>query len=250
MVNGDLREATASLIEAVLDIDCDLPPAIRVESLEGAAKECFQEKYPDIKPRYLLEHEFEARIGSPTETTTRQNIDGYLFRSADNCTIVQVRSRGFSFNRLAPYTTLDDYLPEIERCWKLFVKISTPVQLRVVRLRYINRIQIPLVNGAVRLDEYFEVCPRLPDDQLSFVRFLNQHVAVEVETGNEVTTTLASKEPTDNKLPIVFDITTGNSVQAQPDDWAGIRNRIQSLRSLKNRVFEKTVTQKCRALFP
>ena len=72
--------------------------------------------------------------------SVRRGIQALQFLHADEKQLVQVRAQGFSFNRLAPYTSLDDYLPEIERTWHLFVGLASPVQIRVVQLRYINRI--------------------------------------------------------------------------------------------------------------
>jgi len=110
--------------------------------------------------------------------------------------LTKVRMQGFSFNRLAPYTSLDDYLPEIERTWGLFASIASPVQIRVVRLRYINRILLPLTNGRVELEDYLKVGPRLPDeDRLRFAGFLNQYAAVEIDTGHQVNIVLTSQPP-------------------------------------------------------
>ena len=72
---------------------------------------------------------------------------------------MQVRAQGFSFNRLAPYSGLDDYLPEIERTWSLYVDLASPVQIRAIRLRYINRILLPLAANTVDLDEYLKIGP-------------------------------------------------------------------------------------------
>jgi uncharacterized protein (TIGR04255 family) len=71
----------------------------------------------------------------------------------------------FSFNRLAPYTTLDDYLPEIERAWLLYVDLVSPVQIRVIRLRYINRMLLPMPANQLDLDEFLEIGPRVPDEE-------------------------------------------------------------------------------------
>ena len=118
---------------------------------------------------------------------------------------MQVRAQGYSFNRLAPYTSMDDYLPEIERTWNLFLKLMSPVQLRVVRLRYINRILLPLTNGQVELEQYLKMNLRPADDKLTMTGFLNQYAAVEKETGHEVNVVVTSQPPENDRLPIIFD---------------------------------------------
>lgn len=84
-------------------------------------------------------------------------IQALQFLQDDEKQLVQVRAQGFSFNRLASYTTLDDYLAEIQSVWELFTGLASPVQIRTIRLRYINRILLPLTNGSVELEDYFEI---------------------------------------------------------------------------------------------
>ena len=170
----------------------------------------------------------------------------------DENQIVQVRNKGFSFNRLAPYTSLDDYLVEIKRTWGLFLELVSPVQIRAIRLRYINRLLIPTINGSVNLDDYFVIAPHLPcEDRLSFAGFLNQHTAIEDETGNEVNIVLSFRarpqEP--DTIEVIFDITAAKAEITEPDNWDFILSRIQSLRILKNQVFAGTLTEKCLKLF-
>jgi uncharacterized protein (TIGR04255 family) len=238
------------IVEAVVDIDCDLPPILEIEALEKPARDCFRVEYPDFQTRFMFEHVFEAKGDAPPRTSTRREIGGYLFKHEDGKQLVQVRAQGFSFNRLAPYSTLDDYLPEVERTWKMFVKLAAPVQVRGIRLRYINRLPIPAVEGRVELNDFLKVGPRLSDERsLALVGFLNQNSAVETKTGNEVKTILTLRKPERDIVPIIFDITAGNGESAQPEDWPQILSRLQALRDLKNRVFFDTLTEKCLQLF-
>lgn len=71
------------------------------------------------------------------------------FLKNDEKQLVQIRPQGYSFNRLAPYGGFDEYLPEIERAWRLFVDIVMPLQVKLIRLRYINRFLLPMHGIAV-----------------------------------------------------------------------------------------------------
>jgi uncharacterized protein (TIGR04255 family) len=240
-----LRLKNAPIVEAVLDIDCDMPPGQDVASLETAAREAYQSTYPTFRKIFMREH----RLAVDQPPVTTQIVEALQFFQEDNKQLVQVRSKGFSLNRLAPYSSLDDYISEMERTWNIFVRIASPVQVRSVQLRYINRILLPL-SLEMRLDDYFKVCPRLPDeDALVFVGFLNQHQAVEQATGNQVNIVLASQPPEEAILPIVFDITATSAGVIQPGNWEAILIKIQSLRDLKNKVFRNTLTRKCIDLF-
>ena len=180
----------------------------------------------------------------------RLAVQAFQFLQDDEKQLVQVRAQGFSFNRLAPYRNLDDYLPEIERTWRLYVGLVSPVEVRSIRLRYINRILMPMTTGTVDLDEFLKIGPRLPDeDRLLLSGFLNQQAAIEKDTGHQVNLVLTAQPPESEKLPIIIDITAAGTTTAEPADWANILPLIGSLRSLKNRIFLNILTPKCIELF-
>jgi uncharacterized protein (TIGR04255 family) len=164
--------------------------------------------------------------------------------------LVQVRALGYSFNRLAPYTALDDYLEEIERTWRIYVALAKPTQVRSIRLRYINRILLPIEPAPLEIDDYLRLGPRLPDEKsLALVSFFNQYAAVEVATRLQVNVTLTVQPKEGGYLPVIFDNTAFSDEQAAPENWPLLSERIASLRALKNRVFKNTLTDRCLQLF-
>lgn len=237
-------------MEAVVDIDCDMPPTMDLAALKNQGRDLFRDRYPKFRTQLIQEHQFKQQVGAAPEMSDRQSVQALQFLQDDEKQLVQVRALGFSFNRLAPYSSLDDYLPEIERAWRLFVGLASPVQIRAIRLRYINRILLPLTNGRVDLEEYLKRSPRLPDEErLTFAGFLDQHAVVEANTGNQAIIILTTQPPAGDQLPLIFDIEAASAGNAEPEDWSWIRARIQSLRSLKNHIFVNTLTDKCLKLF-
>jgi uncharacterized protein (TIGR04255 family) len=233
------------IVEAVVDIDCDLPPRFNLAALEAASREALQNQYPKFRTQVMQEHRVEMNANA-LNTSTRQAVQALQFLHEDERQLVQVRANGFSFNRLALYTTLDDYLPEIERTWRLYADLVSPVQIRVVRLRYINRIMVPMTVPSIDLDEYLKLGPRLPDEEnLMLSAFLIQQAAVEKDTGHQVNLVLTAQAPVAEKLPIILDITVISKVNAEPGDWPTVAAAIASLRILKNRVFLNILSDKC-----
>jgi uncharacterized protein (TIGR04255 family) len=250
MSDAEFKLPNPPIVEAVLDIECDLPPGQQIAELEESARKVFGDRYPKFRTQLLQEHQIEMKSGEPPAISVKHGVQALQFLQEDEKQLVQVRIQGFSFNRLAPYTSLDDYLPEIERTWSLYVDLVKPVQVRQLRVRYINRILLPMTEGGVDLDQYFTVAPHLPDEKrLELVGFLNQHTAVEIETGNQVNMVLTAQPPEDNKLPIIFDNSVVNSDPCEPDHWPGILDKIRVLRGLKNHIFRKTLTEPCLDLF-
>ncbi|CAN5806802.1 hypothetical protein BH11VER1_BH11VER1_03280 [soil metagenome] len=250
MNENSLKLTAAPIVEAVVDIECDMPPKFDLVALEDAAREAYQDKYPLFHMQYLEQHQIEQRPDEPTKHTTKRGIQALQFHQTDKKQLIQVRSHGYSFNRLAPYSTLDHYLNEIERTWRLFVGFAAPVQIRAVRLRYINRILLPMDGGNLKLTDYLRVSPQLPDESnLTFVGFLNQHTAVETGTGNQANIVLTTQLPEEDELPIIFDIGVNHMKICEVENWPCILEAILSLRSLKNRIFENTLTKPCLNLF-
>ena len=246
----ELRLANAPIIEAVLDIDCEPPPGQELAALEGAARDGFRHEYPKFKPRYFQEHQIRAQAEGPPDIAVDRGVEAFLFLHDDEKQLVQVRRQGFSFNRLAPYTSLDEYLPEIKRAWQAYVSLATPVQARLIRLRYINRFELPASDRHVTLADFLKLGPRPPKDMgLDFHAFLEQQRAVEPGTSNEVSIVVASQPHDGDVFPVILDITAFRGINAEPEDWPAILSVIESLRELKNRVFRYSLTERCLHLF-
>lgn len=250
MSESEFKLPNPPIVEAVIDIECDLPPGQLIADLEERALGVFRDSYPKFRTQAFQEHLIDVKPGEAPVLSVKHGVQALQFLQDDEKQLVQVRVQGFSFNRLAPYTSLDDYLPEIERTWRLYVDLAKPIQVRQVRVRYINRILLPLAEKGVDLDHYFTVAPHLPDeDNLVFMGFLNQHAAIEVGTGNQVNIVLTAQSPEGDWLPVIFDNSVVDSSPCDAENWPRILAKIQMLRDLKNRVFRRTLTKACLGLF-
>ena len=241
----------APIIEAVLDIDCDLPPALDWSQLEASAREAFRDRYPKVRRQFVQNHILTAGEDAAPMLQFNKGLGALQYLTEDEKQLVQFRANGFSFNRLSPYTTLDDYLPEIESAWLKFRELAGPVIVRKIGLRMINRILLPMQEGRLNFGHYLETAPRLPVTglKLGIVGFLDQQVAADEETGNQVNIVKTSQLPEGDKLPLILDIDAYHHCQTPPPEWSELLPRIKSLRDLKNRVFQHTLTPQCLNLF-
>jgi uncharacterized protein (TIGR04255 family) len=245
-----LKLRNPPIIEAVLDIDCDLPPTMNLAALEPDARKIFVDQYPKYRQQFIQQAHIEHRPNEPPKTSMRQALQALQFFKDDSLQLVQVRANGFSFNRLAPYGSLDDYMLEIRRTWELFLGLAKPLQARKIDLRYINRMLLPLAAGRLELDDFLKFGPHLPDEEgMTFAGFLHQHSAIEIATGNLVNTVLTSQPVENNRVPLIFDIEALRNVNIEPSNWNEIAVVIASLRTLKNRVFADTLSERCLNLF-
>jgi uncharacterized protein (TIGR04255 family) len=213
----------AAIVERIVDIHYDLPPAADILDLEDRAKAAFHD-YPEARRRI-------AGGGAALH-----------FVAADEKQIVQFRTDGYTFNHLEPYTSLDDDLPQIESTWQRFREIARPVQIRAVGLRFIHRISSPVSDG---VPDYFDFRSGAPvfDETLELSGLMNQYTVVEATTGNRVTVTLFTQPVRDNERLILADIESSDSRTRAPEDWPGVREAIISLNRLTDQVLEATLAK-------
>jgi len=246
----EFQLAHAPIVEAVLDIDCDMPTDFDLAGLETTAQDKFHAQYPKSRRQYRQHHQIQRKAEETKVQSTEPALHALRFLQEDEKQLVQIRTQGFSFNRLTPYSSLDDYLPEIRRTWELYIGLVKPIQTRAIRLRYINRILLPSKDSCIEINDYIKIGPRLPDENhLWMGSFVNQYTAIEKETEHEVVIVLSSQPWEDDKFPVIFDNGASGMIVTEPDDWSALLAVIQSLRRLKNRIFQETLTPICLDLF-
>ena len=236
------------IMEAVLEIECDMPQNFDVQSIEVAARTAFSDSYPTLRKQ--MHATFQVSGPEPQASMSR-GLQALQFLQLDEKQLVQVRAEGFAFNRLAPYSSMDDYLGEIRRTFTAFVELASPLQLRRMKLRYINRLPLPAVNGRTEVEGYLNVGKPFPgaDDDLQYASFFNRYQALDPSTGSTVNVIMTNQALIGDRLPVVLDIETQADLAGDPKDWAPVAGRVQDLRSLAKRVFARTITEQCLLLF-
>ena len=238
------------LVEVVCDVDCDLSPNFDLAAKQDKIKGAFAEDYPKVRRQFLREHTFSSKApNQPPEISFNEALQAVQLYSADDRQLVQVRRGGFSFNRLAPYSTFDEYAPVICKAWDAFTDLVKPVQVRRIALRYINRISLPAPQGRVNLGEYLVHPPSLPMVNLEFSGFLHQHSGSDPVTKNRVNIVLTLEAPMPDSFPLLFDIEAFSLCACPPPEWDSLLQKLTELRSLNNAIFLNTLTDQCKALF-
>ncbi|MFV1994680.1 MAG: TIGR04255 family protein [Verrucomicrobiales bacterium] len=240
--------AESPIIEAVFDFKVELPPDLDFSDILENAIGRFGEHYPTrIKImrhtlRMSLEEDDHPSLDEADSTT------GLRFDNPEGNQLIQVRQDGFSFNRLAPYVSFDDYLPEVRRCWELYREVFQPVMVRRISLRYINRILIPISgDGTAPLGEFVTVAPRLPEiEGVSMAGFMSQVQLRETDHELIANMTLTGQPIADGNTdaPMILDIDTFQNGSFDPDSQE-IWDSFDLLRRLKNRIFRGSLSPQC-----
>jgi uncharacterized protein (TIGR04255 family) len=170
-----------------------------------------------------------------------------MYASPDGKDIVQARLDGFTANRVQPYKDWETFRNIGKKLWKHYVSIAAPTAVTRIALRYINRLELPMPFKDFK--EYIlttpEIAPSLPQGlQNFFMRLEIPHE--EYQAVAAVTETMEA--PTDEVLPLTFDIDVSREARFNPDSEE-IWQAFELLRNFKNEIFFNSLTDKAKELF-
>ena len=224
----DIRVSVAKQFDATIFLDL---------------KESLRDRYPNVEERRGAEAAIEFGPGKPLAARTRDlGLQGFFFKSGDGLNITQFRVDGFTFNRLRPYTSWEQIIPEALSLWKLYAEKVSPEYVSRLILRYINHLNIPL--PIEDFSQYLTSRPIVPPDLPQFITsFLTRVVLYEPESGLAANVTQALEKGLDpNSVSVILDIDAYKTGEFDPHG-AEIAEVLEALHRFKNRVFFSSLTE-------
>lgn len=184
-----------------------------------------------------------------TVTTSKTEPIGYLYRSADGLHIYQARTNGFTFSRLAKYTSWGEVSAEARRLWNKYRTAATPTSITRLALRYVNRLDIPL--PVHDFSTYLRTAPQLSPDLpqgLSGYFMQLQLPMPDLQGACVINQTIIEPPSTPSTVSVVLDIDVFRTSGVATDETQ-LWEQLEQLRHEKNRVFEACITDDARRLF-
>jgi uncharacterized protein (TIGR04255 family) len=232
--------------EAVIQISTSTQTS--PESLKKIAN-YFKDEYPHQEPLTELDFMIDA-TGGPSHI--RHAISGYRLTSITNPDVLVVQPGGIVAARLSPYAGWEQLLAATKKVWSYWHRVAGASPISRLGVRYINRIDVPLANNTnIELSEYLNFFPQVP----KFVpKQLNGYVVqatfpTEKENWTAtLTSTVLTPPPLLNTLSIILDIDLFR-IEQVPQREESLWECIESVRSLKNSIFESCITDKTRKCF-
>ena len=233
----------APITEAIVDLRVVQRKEFAAETLREA-KDRLAPTYPICIERKGTESLVDFAEGCPRGVRSRDlGLQGVWLKTPDEKNIAQFRVDGFTFNRLKPYTSWDELLPEALKLWRAYVELVKPEAVTRVALRYINHLSLPPAPGD--LDEYLTAGPRLPSSIPQVLNSFSSRVVVqdpERELSANVTQALEvgvqSAAPT-----LLLDIDAYRTGEFSTSEGA-LLPILSDLRTYKNAVFFGSLTEK------
>lgn len=189
--------------------------------------------------------------GTKTTNTERSAI-GYRHDFKDAPYVLQCRTNGFTFSRLAPYENWETMRDVAKELWESYRESTKAQTISRIAVRYINNIELPL--PIANFAEYLRVPPDLPSEIPQLLTSFVQRFVIVNDSCDDcsaaVTQVLEGGSVAANKAPIILDIDafrifrTGLSPSSD-ELW----ETLEKLRDFKNRIFFNYLTEKTIGMF-
>lgn len=189
------------------------------------------------------EHGFIYDADAETvELQERRSI--YRLEGSDETEVAQVRPEGLAVSQLAPYKCWELLTERFGRDWFTAEKIIGERKPSRLSVRYINRIDVPLVGGKAPYEEYLAVHVRLPDSIPSIEDFyLRFGLAVPEVHAAAIIQCAVMPPAIEGKMSFALDIDLSRSTDLPPNR-EGVLALLNEFREAKNKLYSQFLTPK------
>ena len=238
----------APITEAIIDLKVTLPEGVSVGQL-AEIHSSISDNFPTMQPFYKGVGALVYEPGSTFKVDTSEAHIGFWFRSEDNLRTFQATLEGFTFNRLAPYESWEEFRSDARSLWNIYKEICRPTSVTRAAIRYVNQINIP-TNELIELKDYLstapEVSPGLPQKVLQTFFLQLQIPQQDLSCMLIINETIAP--PTNPEMvTVILDLDLFRQ-QVWDSSDEDIWRFLEKLRQRKNEVFEASITDKTREL--
>jgi uncharacterized protein (TIGR04255 family) len=239
----------APIFEALIDIRAKLSKDTPMERFE-----LLQPPLASKYPRKDRQDQFSGQIGMKEgqffAEKKEMGFHGFIFRSSDELNVAQFRTDGFTFSRLRPYIDWESLREEARDLWIRYVETLRPESVTRVAVRYINRLNLPILSSRYVLEEYLNARPCFPVVPANELRkFILRVELVDEKLGLRANVTEVSKPGEQSEsVNLILDI---DAYKRDDFDVGGEAawDALDQLRDFKNRIFFDSLTERTLGIF-
>jgi len=233
----------APIVEAVLDLRIVPLPQGRYATLRPTGHAF--EKVEDV---WTIEG--PVSVGStmePVTTGTRQQV-GYKCTWEGGRHVALFRVDGFTFSRLAPYTTWDTVRAEAVALWQEYQALAGSPSVTRAALRYINRFALP--GPVADLSAYLLRPPAAAEGVAGpITSFVTRVISHDETSGADVAVAQLSEQAQErNRLSLILDVDVFRLFDppvAGDEAWS----HFPTIHDAKNRAFFGSITEQTAEMF-
>lgn len=168
------------------------------------------------------------------------------FFNNSNTYLIQLMPNILTINHLEPYTSWEEYKPQIINNLNQYEKTCTPKAYKKIELRYINKIEF---NEKINLNEFLNFYYKFPENLISIQFATDMRLQIPYNNNKEfLTLSLKSLTEENNKCRVILDIdyVIDNPSEIKIGD---IGNWLDDAHKKIEEIFESCITDKARFRF-
>lgn len=239
-----LHYSKAPITEAIIDFRVKPREGLTLSDVEQVHRG-EEQSFPDVKRYAVVRAMIEG--GERISASAEKDETGFVFTSTETKRVMQARIDGFTFSQMAPYHTWESFREEGRRLWTLYRERVSPIEVKRLAVRYINRFDLP--GTKIELKDYFRTSPEVSPDlhQPMSAFFLRVMFPQEELKGQLIINQTIIPPSTPGVTSVVLDIDLYREIDV-PDREEEIWQFFEQLHDRKNYVFEACITEPTREL--
>jgi uncharacterized protein (TIGR04255 family) len=235
-------------IEAVCDI------SVYEDNITDSNKflvdsEKIRSQFPNREQINLFQGQFQ--IGGFGALQTANKPIGFLYKAEDGRELIQFRTTGYSYNKLAPYTGWGNFLNSALTYWEEYRSLRPSLKVSRLGLRYINMIAPePNETSAMGLTKVSLKTPR--GAKLGELKELSyRYIAEFSDLGCMASVQLGpiGSSGVGKSCDLIFDIDVYKTNVTSGIDSKSLRHHLTKMRIAKNNIFFSTLTERTLARY-
>ncbi len=243
LTNAPIREAL---------IDVQFAPEISFEQIELKFRR-IEARYGALQAMDAMDLSIEVN-DTGTVIHTPQVKLGYRAVSIDGLFVFQIRKNGLSMSRLRPYEHWASLLEEFKIAWDAFDLNEGERVLTRIAVRYINEITLPKAES-VEIDDFLAYGPKIPRSPPLFLNsFFSRNEIVDLAQDKMIIVNQAlvrdalttNGAPQVSRLLLDIDTFTPANPNSKVFEASTLQTHLESLRHVKNEIFNEHTTPKAR----
>jgi uncharacterized protein (TIGR04255 family) len=231
----------APITEAVIDIQVENDRSVSIEDVESLA-DSVKSEFPTRLPLHQLQMGFQVNPSGEAEFSKEQQILGYRLDRPGR--VLQLRTNGFTYSHLPPYSDWTSFSAEAEKFWLVYRRELSPSRATRVAVRMINRVPLPA--GDIRLDSCLNLYPTIPDSLPSDLQSLAMQLQLPMKHVDDAAVAilqLYSAPPSPRSIMLDIDF-----VIQRPVPIDEVFMMLNILGDAKDDIFEACITDAVREL--
>lgn len=250
-MDNETKPKNSFIKEAVIDIQIDESKRPFVSDIKSIVN-----KIPgsNIRQDELYEFNVQPVVNQVSNVNFQQDAKhvGYKFEDSNSGYIIQIKTSGIGISRLPPYTSWEDFVEYSKNLWSIYKGVLPPnFKFNRLAVRYINELLLPIneEKKSIDFDDYLVNGPKLPKDLGSdeVAGFFIRTIIPWRSPTASIVMTQTLQNITNLQASVVLDNDIFSSYVTEFSE-AEMWNFFDELRTVKNKVFWGSITEKTKEL--